>query len=83
MKLLVFCSTFNHVDHKAFLNKLRNLGVAGPFYKILTEFLSNRLQRLVLMVIPMNTESYFWVYHGEVCLALYFSYCIPMMCGLG
>ena len=28
------------------------------------------------MANPMSTEMLFWVYHREVYLALYFSYCI-------
>ena len=36
------------VNHKAFIFELRQLGVGGPFLSILTEFLSNRLQRVVV-----------------------------------
>ena len=45
---LDFSSAFDHVNHKALLFKLRQLGVGGPFLSILTEFLSNRLHRVVV-----------------------------------
>ena len=39
---------FDHVNHKGLISKLRQLGVGGPFLSILTEFLSNRLQKVVV-----------------------------------
>ena len=45
---LDFSAAFDRVNHKALLFKLRQLGVGGPFLSILTEFLSNRLQRVVV-----------------------------------
>ena len=39
---------FDRVNHKALIFKFRQLGVGGPFLSILTEFLSNRLQRVVV-----------------------------------
>ena len=45
---LDFSAAFGHVNHKALIFKLRQLGVCGPFLSILTEFLSNRLQRVVV-----------------------------------
>ena len=45
---LDFSAAFDHVNHKALIFKLRQLGVGGPFLSILTEFLSNRLQRVVI-----------------------------------
>ena len=36
------------MDYKALIFKLRQLGVGGPFLSILTEFLSNRLQKVVV-----------------------------------
>ena len=36
------------VNHEALIFKLRQLGVGGPFLSILTEFLSNRLQGVVV-----------------------------------
>ena len=44
---LDFSAAFNRVNHKALLFKLRQLDVGGPFLSIVTEFLSNRLQRVV------------------------------------
>ena len=41
-------SAFNCVNHKALIFKTRQLGVGGPFLSILSEFLSNRLQRVVV-----------------------------------
>ena len=38
----------DRVNHKALIFKLRQLGVGGPFLSILTEFLSNRLQKVVV-----------------------------------
>ena len=46
---LDFSAAFDHVNHKALIFKLRQLGVGGPFLGILTEFLSNRLQRVVVV----------------------------------
>ena len=43
-----FSAAFDRVNHKAFIFKFRQLGVGGPFLSILTEFLSNRLQRVVV-----------------------------------
>ena len=45
---LDFSAAFDRVNHKALIFKLRQLGVGGPFLSILTEFLSNRLQRVVV-----------------------------------
>ena len=48
MVSLDFSAAFDRVNHKALIFKLRQLGVGGPFLGILTEFLSNRLQRVVV-----------------------------------
>ena len=45
---LDFSAVFDRVNHKALIFKLRQLGVCGPFLSILTEFLLNRLQRVVV-----------------------------------
>ena len=45
---LGFIAAFDHINRKALIFKLRQLGVGGPFLSILTEFLSNRLQRVVV-----------------------------------
>ena len=45
---LDFNAAFDCVNHKGLIFKLRQLGVGGPFLSILTEFLSNRLQRVVV-----------------------------------
>ena len=45
---LDFSAAFDRVNHKALIFKLRQLGVGGPFLSILTEILSNRLQRVVV-----------------------------------
>ena len=45
---LDFSDAFDRENHKAHIFKLRQLGVGGPFLSILTEFLSNRLQRVVV-----------------------------------
>ena len=45
---LDFSAAFDRVNHKALIFKLRQLGVGGPFLSILTEFLSNRLQRVIV-----------------------------------
>ena len=45
---LDFSAAFDRVNHKALIFKLRQLGVGGPFLSILTEFLSNRLRRVVV-----------------------------------
>ena len=76
---LGFIAAFDRVNHKALIFKLRQLGAGGPFLSVLTGFLSNRLQRVSLMGI----EMLFPVYRREVYLVLCFSYCIPMICGLG
>ena len=44
---LDFSAAFDRVNHKALIFKLRQ-GVGGPFLGILTEFLSNTLQRVVV-----------------------------------
>ena len=45
---LDFSAAFDRVNHNALLYKLRQLGVGGPFFNILLEFLSNRTQRVVV-----------------------------------
>ena len=45
---LDFSAAFDRVTHKALIFKLRQLSVGGPFLSILTDFLSNRLQRVVV-----------------------------------
>ena len=45
---LDFSAAFDCVNRKALIFKLRQLGVGGPFLSILTEFLSNRVQRVVV-----------------------------------
>ena len=45
---LDFSAAFDRVNHKTLIFKLRQLGVDGPFLSILMEFLSNRLQRVVV-----------------------------------
>ena len=45
---LDFSAAFDRVNHKAVIFKLRLLDVGGSFLSILTEFLSNRLQRAVV-----------------------------------
>ena len=45
---LDFSAAFGRVYHKAHIFKLRQLGVGGTFLSILTEFLSKRLQRIVV-----------------------------------
>ena len=45
---LDFSAAFDRVNHIALVFKLRQLGVGGPFLSIVTEFLSNKLQRVVV-----------------------------------
>ena len=45
---LDFSATFDRVNHKALVFKLKQLGIGGPFLSTLTEFLSYRLQRVVV-----------------------------------
>ena len=44
---LDFHPAFYCLNHKALRFKLRQLAVDGPFFSILTEFLSNRLHKVV------------------------------------
>ena len=43
---LDFSAAFDRVNHKALIFKLRQMGVGGAFLSIVTEFLTNRLQRV-------------------------------------
>ena len=45
---LDFSAAFDRVNHKALLFKLKQLGIGGPFFNILSEFLSNRMQQFVV-----------------------------------
>ena len=45
---LDFSAAFDCVNHKALIFKLRQLGAVSPFLGILTEFWSNRLQRVIV-----------------------------------
>ena len=47
---LDFSAALDRVNHKVLIFRLRQLGVGGPFLSILTKFLSNRLQRVVVNV---------------------------------
>ena len=79
---LDFSAAYDCVNHKAFIFKLTQSGVGGPFLSILTEFLSNRLQRVV---VDGQFNGYGNVIAGVLqgsVLALGFSYFIPI-CGLG
>ena len=68
---LNFSTAFDRVNHEALKFKLRQLGVGGPFLSILTEFLLNRLQRVVVNLVSlMIIEMLFPVYRREVCLTL-------------
>ena len=45
---LDFSAAFEHVSHKALIFKLRQLGIGNPFNSISAEFLSNKLQWIVV-----------------------------------
>ena len=45
---LDFSAAFDRINNKALLFKLKQLGIGGPFFNILSEFLSNRMQRVVV-----------------------------------
>ena len=46
--LLDFSATFDRVSHCGMLHKLRSVGVGGQFLSIVSEFLSDRRQRLCM-----------------------------------
>ena len=76
---LDFSVAFNRVNHKALIFKLRQLGVGGPFLSILTEFLSNRLQRVV---VDGQFNGYRNVISGVLGLLLFILYTHDMWFGL-
>ena len=83
MACLDFSAAFNWVNHEALVFNLRQLGVGGPFLTILTEILSNRLQKVV---VDGKFNEFRNVVSGVpqgMYLALCFSYCMPKICGLG
>ena len=45
---LDFSASFDCVDHKALIFKFRRSVVDGPFLNIVTEFLSNKQQRVII-----------------------------------
>ena len=45
---LDFKSAFGRVNHKALLSKVRSLGIGGRFHQILSEFLTDRRQRVTV-----------------------------------
>ena len=45
---LDFSAAFDRVNHEALIFKLRQLGIGGPFLNILTEFLTDRVQRVIV-----------------------------------
>ena len=45
---LDFSSAFDRVNHKALLSKVRSLGIGGRFHQILSEFLTDRRQRVTV-----------------------------------
>ena len=44
--VFIFSAAFGHINHEAFIYKLRHLGIGGPFLSILIKFLTDRLQRV-------------------------------------
>ena len=45
---LDFSAVFDRVSHRGLLDKLRSIGVVEPFLSIVSEFLSDRIQRVHL-----------------------------------
>ena len=45
---LCFSAVFDRVNHEALISKLRRLGLGGAFLSILIEFLTDRVQRIVV-----------------------------------
>ena len=45
---LDFSAAFDHVNHEAFIFKLRQLCLGGAFSSISIEFLTDRVQRVVV-----------------------------------
>ena len=69
---LDFSAAFDRVNHQALVFKIRHLGLAGTFLSILIEFLTDRVQRLLLMITIALGEMSYLVFLMGVCLALCF-----------
>ena len=80
---LILGLLLDRVILKAVMFKLRQLSVDGLFLRILIEFLSNRLQRVVVDGQSNEYRNVILVYCREVYLALSFTYCILMIWSLG
>ena len=73
---LDFSAAFNRAILKLSYSSLDSIGFGGLFLSILTIFLSNKLQRVIV-------NGQFNDYRGVVSGVLCFPYCIPIICGLG
>ena len=68
-----FSTTFDRVNHLGILYKLCSVGIGGSVLSKLTQFLSNRSQRW--MVVEVNWLTLYQECRREVFWALYCSYC--------
>ena len=75
---LYFSAAFDHVNYKALIFEVRQLGIGGSILSTVSKlnFYQIDCRGLLLMVSLMIIEMLFCVYRREVYLALCFSYCI-------
>jgi hypothetical protein len=73
---MVWTKAFDSVNHEILLAKMGFYGIRGIFHKLLTSYLNNRYQRVVVK--DKQATQYFsdWEYRKNQFLGRYFSYYI-------
>ena len=72
------CKAFDCVPHKRLLLKIEKLGITGNVLKWIKSFLSNRLHRVVIMVIHLNGQKYLVEYLRVLSSVPYYLFCMCM-----
>ena len=79
---LHFSSAFDHINHEAFIFKLRQMGIGGTFLNIIIETLTGRKQRMVADGQCSDYKNVISVFLRAVFLVLCCLPCILVTCDL-
>lgn len=75
--LLDFSKAFDSVNHKLLCNKLANyFGFSESAVRLLKDYLSNRFQKLSLVISSLNSPPSLQACHKDPFLALYYLVCL-------
>ena len=70
-----FSAAFDRVNHQGILYKLCSVGIVGSVLPILTQFLSNRSQHVMVDGFSIRSFFPFWIISGSVMLKTHFDGC--------